>query len=107
MPSVYKKFIIRILYWALRFSIFSSMICVSLLKTLQVHHFNMNFVREQLYSDFQLLYTWFYDNYMFFNPRKSNFMGSGLNISVDKLFIYRNFKLNGTSKNEIFAAQKM
>ena len=83
------------------------MICFSQLKTLQVHDFNMNFVREKQYSDFQLPYTWFYDNHMFFNPRKSNFMGSGLNISGDKLFIYRNFKLNGTSKNEISTARKM
>ena len=69
--------------------------------TLYVFDCNMNFVKEKLYKDFEVLDTWFYDNYMSFDPGKCNFMCLRSNLSVDEIFVYKNFKLKNTSVNEI------
>ena len=62
---------------------------------------NTNVVAEKLYKDFEVLDTWFYDNYMALNPGKCNFTCLGSNLSLDKIFIYKNFKLKNTSINGI------
>ena len=53
------------------------------------------------YKDFEVLDTWFYELYMALNPGKCNFMCSGSNLSLDEIFIYKNFKLKNTNVNEI------
>ena len=53
----------------------------------------MNVVKEKLYKDFEVLGTWFYDNYMALNPGKCNFMCLGSNLLGDEIFVYKNFKL--------------
>ena len=62
---------------------------------------SMNLVKEKLYKDFEILDTWFYDNYMALNPGKSNFMCLRSNLLLDKTYVYKNFKLKKTSVNEI------
>ena len=42
--------------------------------TLYAFDCNMNVVKEKLYKDFEVLDTWFYDNYMALHPGKCNFM---------------------------------
>ena len=62
---------------------------------------SMNVVKEKLYKDFEVLDTWFYNNYMALNPGKCNFMCLGSNLSLDESFVYKNFKLKNTSVIEI------
>ena len=69
--------------------------------TLYAFDCNMNVVKEKLYKDFEVLDTWFYDNYMALNPGKCNFMCLGSNLSLDEIFVYKNLKLKNTSVNEI------
>ena len=88
------------------------MICFILLKiviyaiiaddnTLYTFYCNINAVKEKLYKDFEVLEAWFYDNYMVSHPGKCNFMCLGSNLSLDEIFVYKNFKLKSTSVNEI------
>ena len=53
----------------------------------------MNVVKKELYRDFEILDTWF--------SGKCNFMCLGSNLSVDEIFVYKNFKLKNTSINKI------
>ena len=48
----------------------------------------MSVVEEKLYRDFEVLDTWFYDNYMVLNPGKRNFMCFGSNLLVGEIFVY-------------------
>ena len=66
--------------------------------TLYAFDCNMNVVKEKLYK---VLDTWFYDNYKALNPRKCSFMCLESNLSLDEIFIYKNFKLKNTSIKEI------
>ena len=59
----------------------------------------MNVVKEKLYNDFEILDTWFCDNYMALKTRKYNFMCLGSSLSLDQIFVYKNFKLKTTSIN--------
>ena len=61
----------------------------------------INVVKEKLYKDFEVLDTWFFGNYMVLNPGKCNFVCLVSNLSLDKIFISKNFKLKNTSVNEI------
>ena len=69
--------------------------------TLHLFDCNMNVVKEKLYKDFEVLDTWFYENYMALNPRKCNFMCSGSNLLGDEIFVYKNFIVKNASVNEI------
>ena len=71
-------------------------------KTLYAFDCNINVVKEKLCKDFEVLDTWFYDNYIALNPGKCNFMCLGSNLSLDEIFVYKNFKLKNTSVDEIF-----
>ena len=68
---------------------------------------NMNVIKEALYKDFEVLDTWFYENYMVLNPGKCNFMCLGSNLSLDEIFVYKNFKLKNTSVNEILIDREL
>ena len=69
--------------------------------TLYAFDCNINVVKEKLHKDFEELDTWYYDNYMAFNPGKCNFMCLEPNLSVDEIFVYQNFKIKNTFVNEI------
>ena len=69
--------------------------------TLYAFDCNMNVVKEKLYKNFEVLDTWFYDNYMALNPGKCNSMCLGSKLSLDEIFVYKIFKLKNTSVNEI------
>ena len=43
----------------------------------------MNIVKEKLYNDFEILDTWFCDNYIALKTRKYNFMCLGSSLSLD------------------------
>ena len=62
---------------------------------------NMNVVEEKLEKDFEELHTWSYNNYMALNPGKCNFMCLGSNLSLNEIFIYKNFKIKNTFVNKI------
>ena len=61
----------------------------------------MNLFKEKLYKDFEVLDTWFYDNYMALNPEKCNFMCLRLNLLLNKIYVYKNFKLKKSSVSKI------
>ena len=42
--------------------------------TVHCMHLIVNVVKEKLYKDFEVLGTWFYDNYMALYPGKCNFV---------------------------------
>ena len=67
--------------------------------TLYAFDCNMNVIKEKLYKDFEVLDTLLYDNYMVLNPGKCDFTRLGSNVSLDEIFIYKNFKLKNTSVN--------
>ena len=52
---------------------------------------NKNIVKEKLYREFEVLNTWFYDNYVALNFGKFNCLVS--NLLVDQNFVYE--KYNG------------
>ena len=58
-------------------------------------------IKDKLYKDSGVLDTSLYDSYVALNPGKCNFMCLGSNLSVDEIFVYKNFKLKNTSVNEI------
>ena len=64
-----------------------------MLMTVHCMHLIVNVVKEKLYKDFEVLDTWFYDNYMALYPGKCNFMCLESNLSLDEISIYKNFKL--------------
>ena len=52
---------------------------------------NMNDIKEKLYRDLETLDIWFY-NYMALSSGEVNFMYLGSNLSVDEIFVYKDFK---------------
>ena len=69
--------------------------------TLSAFDCYMNVVEEKLEKDFEELHTWSYNNYMALNPGKCNFLCLGSNLSLDEIFIYKNFKIKNTFVNKI------
>ena len=51
----------------------------------------MNDIKEKLYRDLETLDIWFY-NYMALSSGEVNFMYLGSNLSVDEIFVYKDFK---------------